>query len=63
MGYGPQDKSTVLKLTYNYGVKGYDKGDGYGQVSVLNLYESIKYSPCMQFRTSASQSHIYIYIC
>lgn len=42
MGYGPQDKSTVLKLTYNYGVKGYDKGDGYGQVSVLNLYKSIK---------------------
>jgi hypothetical protein len=32
MGYGPEDKSAVLELTYNYGVKEYEKGNGYGQV-------------------------------
>lgn len=42
MGYGPEDKNTVLELTYNYGVKEYDKGDGYGQVSALPLPESMK---------------------
>ena len=26
LGYGPEDKSTVLELTYNYGVTEYDKG-------------------------------------
>ena len=35
MGYGPEDKNTVLELTYNYGVNEYDKGDGYAQVSAL----------------------------
>ncbi|KAJ0964946.1 hypothetical protein J5N97_026084 [Dioscorea zingiberensis] len=34
MGYGPEDKSTVLELTYNYGVKEYDKGNGYAQVAI-----------------------------
>jgi hypothetical protein len=34
MGYGPEDKSAVLELTYNYGVKEYEKGNGYGQVRV-----------------------------
>lgn len=33
MGYGPEDKSTVLELTYNYGVKEYTKGNAYAQVS------------------------------
>jgi hypothetical protein len=33
MGYGPEDKSTVLELTYNYGVKKYSKGNAYAQVS------------------------------
>lgn len=32
MSYGDEDKNTVLKLTYNYGVKEYDKGNGYAQV-------------------------------
>lgn len=32
MGYGPEDRSTVLELTYNYGVTEYDKGNGYAQV-------------------------------
>lgn len=34
MGYGPEDRSTVLELTYNYGVTEYDKGNGYGQVDI-----------------------------
>lgn len=32
LGYGPEDKHTVLELTYNYGVTDYDKGNGYAQV-------------------------------
>ncbi|KAE9609145.1 hypothetical protein Lal_00020116 [Lupinus albus] len=34
MGYGPEDKNTVLKLKYNYGVKNYDKGNGYVQIAI-----------------------------
>lgn len=34
MGYGPEDKTAVLKLTYNYGVTEYDKGEGYGQIAI-----------------------------
>ncbi|KAK1266402.1 putative lactoylglutathione lyase, chloroplast [Acorus gramineus] len=34
MGYGPEDKSTVLELTYNYGVTEYDKGNAYAQMAL-----------------------------
>lgn len=34
MGYGPEDKSAVLELTYNYGVTEYDKGNGYAQLAI-----------------------------
>nr|BAJ96149.1 predicted protein [Hordeum vulgare subsp. vulgare] len=34
MGYGPEDKNAVLELTYNYGVKEYDKGNAYAQIAV-----------------------------
>ncbi|KAK7311780.1 hypothetical protein RJT34_10129 [Clitoria ternatea] len=34
MGYGPEDKNTVLELTYNYGVTTYDKGNGYAQIAL-----------------------------
>ncbi|XLR48264.1 hypothetical protein S83_032924 [Arachis hypogaea] len=34
MGYGPEDKNTVLELTYNYGITNYDKGNGYGQIAI-----------------------------
>ncbi|KAM3282151.1 lactoylglutathione lyase GLX1 isoform X1 [Capsicum chacoense] len=34
MGYGPEDKNAVLELTYIYGVKSYDKGNGYAQIAV-----------------------------
>lgn len=33
LGYGPEDKSAVLELTYNYGVTEYDKGNAYAQVN------------------------------
>eukprot|EP00250_Pteridium_aquilinum_P011654 c20218_g1_i1 orf=326-1471(-) len=34
LGYGPEDKSTVLELTYNYGVTKYEKGNGYAQIAI-----------------------------
>lgn len=34
MGYGPEDKNTVLELTYTYGIKEYDKGNGYAQIAI-----------------------------
>ncbi|KAK4853962.1 hypothetical protein QYF36_016940 [Acer negundo] len=34
MGYGPEDKNTVLELTYNYGVSEYDRGNGYAQIAI-----------------------------
>ncbi|CAL5339246.1 unnamed protein product [Camellia sinensis] len=34
MGYGPEDKSAVLELTYNYGVTEYEKGNGYAQIAI-----------------------------
>ncbi|KAI3981013.1 hypothetical protein MKX01_026419 [Papaver californicum] len=34
MGYGPEDKSTVLELTYNYGVAEYSKGNAYAQIAI-----------------------------
>ncbi|KAK4419967.1 putative lactoylglutathione lyase, chloroplastic [Sesamum alatum] len=34
MGYGPEGKNAVLELTYNYGVREYNKGNGYGQIAV-----------------------------
>lgn len=38
MGYGPEDRNVVLKLTYNYGVTEYDKGNGYVQVNSLPFH-------------------------
>ncbi|XP_078177460.1 putative lactoylglutathione lyase, chloroplastic isoform X1 [Carex rostrata] len=34
MGYGPEDRTAVLELTYNYGVKEYEKGNAYGQIAI-----------------------------
>ncbi|XP_010535979.1 PREDICTED: probable lactoylglutathione lyase, chloroplastic isoform X1 [Tarenaya hassleriana] len=34
MGYGPEDKSAVLELTYNYGVTEYAKGNAYAQIAI-----------------------------
>lgn len=34
LGYGPEDTSAVMELTYNYGVTEYDKGNAYAQVAL-----------------------------
>ncbi|GFQ05380.1 probable lactoylglutathione lyase chloroplast [Phtheirospermum japonicum] len=34
LGYGPEDKSAVIELTYNYGVTEYDKGNAYAQIAI-----------------------------
>lgn len=34
MGYGPEDANPAVELTYNYGVKVYDKGNGYAQIAI-----------------------------
>ncbi|XP_047310693.1 probable lactoylglutathione lyase, chloroplastic [Impatiens glandulifera] len=34
LGYGPEDKSAVMELTYNYGVTEYDKGNAYAQIAI-----------------------------
>lgn len=38
LGYGPEDKSAVLELTYNYEVTEYDKGNAYAQVKLTFLF-------------------------
>ena len=34
VGYGDEDDSTVIELTYNWGVPEYDLGDGFGHISI-----------------------------
>ncbi|XP_062018973.1 probable lactoylglutathione lyase, chloroplastic [Rosa rugosa] len=34
LGYGTEDNSPVLELTYNYGITDYDKGNGYAQIAI-----------------------------
>uniref|UniRef100_A0A0V0IA51 lactoylglutathione lyase n=1 Tax=Solanum chacoense TaxID=4108 RepID=A0A0V0IA51_SOLCH len=34
LGYGPEDTSAVMELTYNYGVTEYDKGNAYAQIAI-----------------------------
>jgi len=34
MGYGPEDSSPVMELTYNWGKESYTKGNAYGQIAV-----------------------------
>lgn len=34
VGYGPESDGAVLELTYNWGVKEYDLGDGYGHIAI-----------------------------
>ncbi|GMH15782.1 hypothetical protein Nepgr_017623 [Nepenthes gracilis] len=42
MGYGPELETTVLELTYNYGVTEYTKGNAYAQVAIStdDVYKS-----------------------
>ncbi|KAG5466882.1 hypothetical protein LSCM1_01059 [Leishmania martiniquensis] len=34
LGYGTEMNSTVLELTYNYGVASYNHGDAYGHIAI-----------------------------
>ncbi|GET92819.1 glyoxalase i [Leishmania tarentolae] len=34
LGYGPEKNSTVLELTYNYGVTSYEHGEAYGHIAI-----------------------------
>jgi lactoylglutathione lyase len=34
VGYDAEDRSTVLELTYNYGVERYDLGSGFGHIAI-----------------------------
>ncbi|KAH0718134.1 hypothetical protein KY290_014724 [Solanum tuberosum] len=34
MGYAPENETTVLELTYNYGVTEYTKGNAYAQIAI-----------------------------
>ena len=42
VGYGSEIDSTVIELTYNYGVESYDLGKAYGHIAieVENAYEA-----------------------
>lgn len=44
MGFGPEDNSTVLKLTHNWGDHEYTPGTGYAQIAVstADVYEAAK---------------------
>ncbi|MCX7152343.1 MAG: lactoylglutathione lyase [Proteobacteria bacterium] len=34
VGYGPEDSTAVLELTYNYGVQSYDMGGAFGHIAI-----------------------------
>lgn len=34
LGYGPEENTTVLELTYNWGTDHYDLGTGYGHIAL-----------------------------
>jgi len=34
VGYGPEDRETVLELTWNWDTKSYDIGTGYGHIAI-----------------------------
>lgn len=34
LGYGPEEETAVVELTYNYGVESYTKGNAYAQIAI-----------------------------
>lgn len=34
LGYGPEKENTVLELTYNWGIDGYEIGSGFGHIAL-----------------------------
>ena len=47
LGYGTEDKNTVLELTYNWDTTSYDLGAGYGHIA---LAVSNAYAACDEIR-------------
>lgn len=43
MGYEEEEKTTVLELTYNYGVTEYTKGNAYAQVNSILLLSDLDF--------------------
>ena len=46
MGYGEEDDSTLLEIVYEYNREKIDRGDGYGQVCLLNQVSKAASSAC-----------------
>lgn len=44
LGYAEEHETTVLELTYNYGVTEYTKGNAYAQVSIFNIFSLLEVS-------------------
>ena len=44
MGYAEECETTVLELTYNYGVTEYTKGNSYAQVRIVFLQRFFRFS-------------------
>ncbi len=44
MGYGDEDKNTVIELTYNWGTDRYDHGNAFGHlaIEVDDVYEAVE---------------------
>lgn len=42
LGYGQESESTVIELTYNWGVEQYDRGSGFGHIAIEvdDVYEA-----------------------
>ena len=42
VGYGDEDKTAVIELTYNWDTQAYELGTGYGHIAieVANIYET-----------------------
>jgi hypothetical protein len=53
MGYDDEDKTTVIELTYNYGVTEYSKGNAYAQVS-MKSFLCIMLLQCWHFLITVS---------
>lgn len=34
LGFGPEEKETVLELTYNYGISTYERGRAFGHIAI-----------------------------